>query len=346
MLTANEIVFDRQVRQAALLNRLFSGMSGRALQAMSRVDIATVRVIQTEYHDIIRSGMRVSRRKASKLTLVLAKIAKLRSQGFAGISANFLTELNELVALEIASISDTLTVGGVVGVAKPEQSDTLEYALSVPFSGRTLDEWNAGLVATDAGRIVSELRAAFYSGANIDETVDRISNTTMPATYRQIRAMITTAAAHVASIARGEVFSENADQIFALRWTSVLDSGTSIACASKDGKIASANDSPIKNAGAWPLLNPQQIRPPAHPFCRSIMVAMLTPEPISSPSYSQWLSRQTPEFQDEILGPTRGELYRKGGLSLERFTDYRGGRYTVADLRRLNAVAFDRAKIV
>lgn len=62
-------------------------------------------------------------------------------------------------------------------------------------------------------------------------------------------------------------------------------------------------------------------------------------------TYDQWLRRQSRSFQSEILGPTRASLFRDGGLKLDSFTDYRGRRYTVGELRSMDAEAFKRAGI-
>jgi hypothetical protein len=62
-------------------------------------------------------------------------------------------------------------------------------------------------------------------------------------------------------------------------------------------------------------------------------------------TYENWLRRQPKWFQDDVLGTSRAALFRDGVLPLDKFTDYRGGRYTVADLRRQDAEAFRRSGI-
>lgn len=60
-------------------------------------------------------------------------------------------------------------------------------------------------------------------------------------------------------------------------------------------------------------------------------------------TYQTWLTRQSAEFQDDVLGKTRGRLFRKGGLKLDRFVDREGNEYTLDELRRRDAEAFERA---
>jgi hypothetical protein len=52
----------------------------------------------------------------------------------------------------------------------------------------------------------------------------------------------------------------------------------------------------------------------------------------SSTTYDAWLRRQPKAFQDEVLGPNRGELFR-GGMTLDKFIDERGKTYTLEQLK-------------
>jgi len=60
----------------------------------------------------------------------------------------------------------------------------------------------------------------------------------------------------------------------------------------------------------------------------------------SNVDYGTWLGRQTLEFQDDVLGPTRGALFRKGGLTLDKFVDATGSTRSLSNLARLHRDAF------
>lgn len=61
-------------------------------------------------------------------------------------------------------------------------------------------------------------------------------------------------------------------------------------------------------------------------------------------NYEEWLTRQSAGFQDDVLGSTRGALFRRGGLDLDRFVDRNTGKqYTLAELARDERRAFIRA---
>lgn len=49
--------------------------------------------------------------------------------------------------------------------------------------------------------------------------------------------------------------------------------------------------------------------------------------------YDTWLRSQSAGFQDEVLGPSRGALYREGGMTVDQFTDASGHKYTLEQLQ-------------
>jgi hypothetical protein len=140
------------------------------------------------------------------------------------------------------------------------------------------------------------------------------------------------------------------------RWVSILDSATSQICRSLSGQVFRFGKGPI---------------PPAHPNCRSSIVAELlgkwtkrdargrfAKDERTQPAqggdavpvrltYYEWLKTQPAEFQDDILGVTRGALFRKGGLSAEAFARLNLDRnfepMTLDEMRKRAPLVFKRA---
>ena len=69
----------------------------------------------------------------------------------------------------------------------------------------------------------------------------------------------------------------------------------------------------------------------------------LTGQVDSKVTYQQWLTRQSAAFQDDVLGPTRGRLFRRGGLDLDRFVNRQGDQITLSQLAGNDAAAFRAA---
>jgi hypothetical protein len=60
-------------------------------------------------------------------------------------------------------------------------------------------------------------------------------------------------------------------------------------------------------------------------------------------TYTQFLRRQSAANQNDILGPTRGRLFRKGGMELDQFVLFDGTELTLTQLATRNSDAFLRA---
>ena len=60
-------------------------------------------------------------------------------------------------------------------------------------------------------------------------------------------------------------------------------------------------------------------------------------------NYQTFLETQSVEFQDDVLGPTRGKLFRDGGLKLDQFVDKKGATITLDQLADTDAAAFKAA---
>lgn len=60
-------------------------------------------------------------------------------------------------------------------------------------------------------------------------------------------------------------------------------------------------------------------------------------------TYTEFLRRQPAAIQDDILGPTRGALFRRGGLELDKFVEVDGRELTLAELARRHSEAFRSA---
>jgi len=57
-------------------------------------------------------------------------------------------------------------------------------------------------------------------------------------------------------------------------------------------------------------------------------------------NYSQWLGRQSTQFQNDVLGVTRARLFRDGNLPLKKFVNRAGDDIPLRDLARVQRQAF------
>jgi hypothetical protein len=164
---------------------------------------------------------------------------------------------------------------------------------------------------------------------------------------RSVASLSTLVSTSVAQQARSEVFAANSDLITSLSWTSTLDSNCCIECGELDGE-----ELPIDSGE----------RPPLHPNCRCIMVpniaswealgisdmeeippgtrASMDGQVPDVVTWSDWILGQDASVQDDILGPTRGELLRAGDLTIDDFVNDAGRILTIEQLRQMEPDLF------
>jgi len=158
-------------------------------------------------------------------------------------------------------------------------------------------------------------------------------------------AIMSTALQHVQSVAATEFYSVNHELVDKEEFAAILDSHTSVICRSLDGLTYPVGEGP---------------RPPLHFGCRSRMLPVINQKFITSlnegkvdssvygeETYYQWLNRQAPKRQDIILGPTRGALFRDGGLTPEQFAKLQLHKnfkpMTLEEMKKVIPDAFERA---
>lgn len=57
-------------------------------------------------------------------------------------------------------------------------------------------------------------------------------------------------------------------------------------------------------------------------------------------TYEQWLRRQSKQYQEDVLGKAKAQLFRRGDLSLDKFIDRSGAERTLSQIARSDRQAF------
>jgi hypothetical protein len=104
-------------------------------------------------------------------------------------------------------------------------------------------------------------------------------------------------------------------------------------------------------------------RPPAHFNCRSSTTpilkswrelgfdadelppgtrASMNGQVPADQDYDTWLRKQPKDVQDDVLGKTKGDLFR-AGLKMDRFVDRKGAELTLDQLRRREKEIWEKA---
>lgn len=198
--------------------------------------------------------------------------------------------------------------------------------------------------------IESEIRRGIAEGLTTDEIVNKIKYLSDNRTKAQCEAVIRTLTNHIATTARSATFKQYEELFVGEKFRATLDSRTTIQCGVRDGGIWTFEGKPVN---AIAKANAYR-RPALHYNCRSILVPELKPEydlnidstrssefgQVSDKlTYSDWLKKQSPAFQDDVLGKARGKLFRDGTLTLDKFVDKKGAVLTLEELGVKEGVA-------
>lgn len=270
---------------------------------------------------------------------------------------------------EIKSLGAVVAYDFVVPTASQLRTAVFDNPLTTngADNGKMLKPFLKDMSNRSMEQVALVIQSGYYQGETTSQIIRNIKGTrqagfkdgTMHRVNRAISVATRTAVQHASVQAREQVWSNNRDIVKKVRWVSTLDGRTSAVCRSLDGR-----EFPIDKG----------IRPPAHPNCRSTIVAVLdsrfdaldrgaTRKARSTNSqgesvvrsvpaketYYSWLKRQPKGFQASVIGENRARLLRNGGMSAERFSELQLSKdfkeLTLADLHQLEPRAFEKADV-
>lgn len=203
-------------------------------------------------------------------------------------------------------------------------------------------------------------------------------------TRNQVNSLVRTAVNAFSNMARDRTYQENSDLIDFEMYHATLDSRTTPICRSLDGKVyprgegkfppqhfgcrsirvavlsgVAAGLRPLKGSSERQIARefgekrgfsaltredvPRGMKGEFDKFARQ-RVRELTGSAPASTTYSAFLSRQSRDFQEEVLGVTKARLFREGGLTdLGKYVTRSGQELTLSQLAQKERAAFVRA---
>ena len=306
---------------------------------------------------------------------VLAQLAKYDAANAPIGLQDMLREVNSMIAeamkqlkvkarastIDVAKYEAEFTGKMLTSATSATIASPSEQSIAVAAATTTItNEITAGVITTLTidqvldrldESIRKQVATAIQTGMMQNQTLDKIAKSVMQVgqtSARNAETVSRTIINATTNAARSAVYAQNRDVIDGEVWISTLDARTTAICQARDGTVYAVGVGP---------------RPPAHYSCRSVMGVKVNEKykisnvgvgakrasldgPVStSTTYQSWLSNQPASFQDEVLGATRGKLFRDGGLKLDKFVDESGKRYTLEELKAMEPLAFERANI-
>lgn len=342
---------NQQIDRDIALERYKRGQVLRVLEMLARVEEDIVEQINRLDPNSVRQSYRQAR-----LARLLAAVQERIDQYGEMLEKELIPEFQQLAVDEgkfgVHLLNDLPPVA--LDVITPAATALKAAATARPFQGRLLREWVSEHPAAVRMRLRNAIRQGVAQGETVAQIVQRVRGTraagfkdgVMEINRRGAEAMVRTAVSHTVNAARTETYQSNADIVKGVQWVATLDSRTSQTCISLDGKVFPISSGP---------------RPPAHINCRSSTIPVLKSwkelgiplgeSPVGTRAsmdgqvagdmrYADWLKGKSREFQDEVLGKTRADLWRSGEVPMDKFVDYSGRAYTLDQLRKRYPQAF------
>lgn len=379
MPSLNEALFDAANRNQIFLIR-FGGKAAR--DAIKLLDKAEVDLIERIAARIDRLGPAAAADTfGSKRLKAILQSIRVQNQDLVKALHSVTAANLRGVAHQEIDIADR-RISEAVGVElqnfrpTPEEVRTLVQKRGV--GAISLRRWFTRLGRDRLGRLESAVNLGVIEGDTIQQMTRRF-RAAEGSTRRAAEALVRTHVNHVANQARDQLYKANDDLVKGVRWTATLDSRTSAICRARDGEVFEVDKGPRPPAHpncrsimtpvlkSWEeLAKPGALKPGRGAdnidrlFQKNLRKQGFTKSQIKKVkrgsrasmngqvpgdlTYQDWLKRQPKEFQNDVLGPTKGKLFRGGGLSLDRFVDEPTGQgLTLKQIKRRNGEAWMRA---
>ena len=323
--------------------------AGREKEASRYIDAITQRITDELANDEL-TDMDIQ-----TLNRFMDEISEFQQDIMAQLEEKMLDDIDDLANQETDWASSMLA-SFLGDVENPSRISTqlAVFAGVLPVAGLTL----RSLISRFRQKKIAQTMQTIRDGITLRENNVQITNRVNdinPLHKKQAGVLIRTISNYTSIQARDVAMRLNPDFFDGYEWVAVLDSRTSVICASRDGIVYPFTDDPIKSP-----------KPPAHFSCRSTITPKLKPQFESrgtkqprrtaegasgqtrvnaKTTYESWLRRQPASFQDEVLGKTKGALFRRGGVPISKFVDRAGATLTLDELRKVEPEVFNRLKL-
>lgn len=243
----------------------------------------------------------------------------------------------------VASISAASTSTGIAS-ATPSKSVLKSIVSNVIIEGATTAAWWSKLSSDTSFKFAAAVRQGIAQGETQRQILKRV-NDAVDLSGRNSAALIHTSIMQVMNDANLAVIKDNADVAPTMRHLATLDSHTCLECAPRDGlEWETETEKPIGHD--LPFENP-----PLHFGCRCRVNPVTeldkyiegerasTFGPVDRKvTFEDFLGRQSDEFQDEVLGKGRADLWRDKKLTLRDLVSGRGSPLTLDQLNTKYAI--------
>lgn len=343
-MTAQTFLVDSATRHAVFLQRFAGGESRKAQAVLTRMQNEIVRKLEAQPTEF----------QTQRLQRLLSDIQNTITLSMRQLTADTVQMSLDLASSEAgfsaAMMGNVSTVPLVIPTDAALTNAVLRQGMDTPLGpdqltiSQALDQF----ARTKSREVVSSINDSILLGETTKEAADKVQELVSTRQRRHVDTLTRTIVNFTSAQSRQVTLKDNAGVIEGYEWVATLDSRTTLICAGRDGRVYPVGRGPL---------------PPAHWNCRSTVIPVVKEEfridavkgerPAvgdtrgtvrGDTTYGGWLKGQSREFQDEFFDNSdKTDLFRKGGLSIDRFRDETGKVYSLDELKALEPLAFQKA---
>ena len=343
---ADKLIADMLIEHGINILRFGVGVRAQVLDILQNMQIElTTQLIADDISDNARS------RSASSLT----QVTKIIAQYYAEINGVVDEGLKGAAKAAVAAVADAVEKSIQVSIANslPTANVLEALASNVLIGGAPTSAWWDKQASDTAFKFSNAIRQGISQGESNSQIVARIAGTKnvpglMSVTRKQAAQLVHASVQTVSNTARRMTYEQNTDVVDGLQQVSTLDGRTSDVCIAYSGATWDMNYEPIGDTTL-----PYNGGCPRHFGCRSVETPLLKsfadmgidlPEfkPTTRASrdgqvnanmtFAEFLDGKSEEFQNELLGKGRAQLWRDGTITLQQLLDQNGNPLTLAQL--------------
>jgi hypothetical protein len=368
--SANEIFLDRALRHAHYVQRVGAHDAALVVSFLRGEILPEVHAVLTREIAALQRGDFSGAQRVIRARKLESEIAEILGEGAAKIIGE---EVGRAVVM--ARAEGQMLVEAAKESIPKEILDAAQFSLKTgippaevlaaqiraePVVGNTIKQWWEDLSDAAAREMARQVNIGLATGETLEEIMARVVSPGFSAStpdvaakmLRDAESIARTTATAASQAGRDAWTDANADLVKGVMLIETLDGVTCATCQALDGRLFERDKGP---------------RPPHHPRCRGTTITIFkswselgiegvddfTPTARSSMNgevpgtmtYAEWFKTQSPAFQREVLGPARYDLWKRGKVPIERFTDVRGRPLRVEELEALERSVEAGAKL-
>ena len=327
---ATTTYFDSAIKHQVDLIRVEQGETRRIVRILREAD---------DKIDTILAKRNLPRYGTKAYDKIVERILGIRKEAMAEIKTILTDDMRRLVDIERTTEIRALRAAGI-DPGDVDLNTLRKRVLHTPFSTSPgqmalFDDWLKSLALADTKRVADALASAARTRADarkllVGTSGAKYKDGLLSRTHRNAEAIVRTSFTHLSSVVREAIWNES-NRIVAYRWTAMLDRRLCPICLSHHGKYVPVAGHKLPKG--LPALTPVGLRPPLHANCRCVLVPLFSLDALTDlPTADDWLTGQSAESQNAILGVRRAKLYRDGKIDADAMTNQVGRLLTLDQL--------------